>query len=143
MESYNGEVSWCVARLPSPSPSLSTDWLSALDNEETTNWSFCPSLPAAYLFVVLFGIVLCAHVAQAIIHRKGYSWVIIVSATLQFLAYVFRIRSINAPDNATVYILWFVFILVCILLAPATPGEEEAHHSRLLRYLPMPTYTWW
>lgn len=82
---------------------------------ETTQWSFCPSLPAAYLFVILFGLTLCAHIAQAIIHRKGYSWVIITSALLQFLAYFFRIRSIDTPDNETVYILWFVFILVWII----------------------------
>lgn len=98
--------------------------LSALENEETTQWSFCPSLPAAYLFAVLFGLTLCAHVGQAIYHRKGYSWVIITSALIQFLAYIFRIVSINTPDNETSYILWFVFILVWVVLSVAVPGGK-------------------
>ena len=92
--------------------SSATKRLPALENSETTQWSFCPSLPAAYLFAILFGLTLCAHIAQAVLHRKGYSWVIIASALLQFLAYVFRIRSINTPENEPVYILWFCFILV-------------------------------
>lgn len=64
-----------------------------------------------------------------------------MSALLQFLAYVFRIRSINTPDDRTVYILWFVFILVWVLLNAAWMGKE-AHDLRLPQYLPMPTCTW-
>jgi hypothetical protein len=86
-------------------------------------WSFCPNLPAAYLFAVLFGLTTVAHMAQAVIHRKGYSWVIILSALLQLLAYVFRIVSIQTPDSESLYILWFVLLLVWIHLHPVVPGR--------------------
>ncbi len=74
-------------------------YLSALNNLDKTTWNFCPSVGAAYLFVVLFGLTICGHLAQAIIHRKGYCCVIIVSALLQSLTYIFRIISINNPSS--------------------------------------------
>lgn len=75
-------------------------------------WKFCPSTGAAYLFICLFGIVGIVHLAQAIVHRKFYSTVIIVSALLQFATYILRIISINNPSSVNAYAGWFVLILV-------------------------------
>lgn len=80
-----------------------------------TMWSFCPSLGASIVFLILFAITLVAHIYQAIIYRKAYSWVIIMSALWQFLTYVFRTISILAPASFGAYAAWFVLILIAPL----------------------------
>ncbi|KAL8794131.1 MAG: hypothetical protein Q9195_003316 [Heterodermia aff. obscurata] len=80
-----------------------------------TLWSFCPSVAAAYLYAILFGLITLAHIAQAILHRKTYCWVIAMSALWQTLAYAFRIASIKAPTSVAAYSVWFVLILVAPL----------------------------
>lgn len=52
---------------------------------------FCPSIDAAYLFTILFGLITIAHIAQGILHRKTYSWVVVFSALLQTTAYACRV----------------------------------------------------
>ncbi|CAF9929851.1 MAG: hypothetical protein HETSPECPRED_007472 [Heterodermia speciosa] len=78
-------------------------------------WSFCPSVAAAYLYAILFGLITIAHIAQAIYHRKTYCWVISMSALWQTLAYAFRIVSIKSPTSVAAYSTWFVLILVAPL----------------------------
>ena len=80
-----------------------------------TLWNFCPSVGAAYLFAILFGLITLTHIAQAILHRKGYCWVIAMSALWQTLAYAFRIASIKAPTSVAAYSVWFTLILVAPL----------------------------
>ena len=75
-------------------------------------WSFCPSIGPAYLFTVLFGITMIAHFIQAILYKKPYCWVIVVSALLQTAAYIGRILSIRSPGDFGEYATWFVLILV-------------------------------
>ncbi|KAJ5691759.1 hypothetical protein N7462_001182 [Penicillium macrosclerotiorum] len=75
-------------------------------------WGFCPSIEAAYLFTVLFGLTSLAHVAQAIIYRKFYCWVIAIAATIQTVTYIFRVLSILNPASYNNYAAWFVLILV-------------------------------
>lgn len=45
-------------------------------NDPKAQWSYCPSLGAAILFTILFGSTTCAHVAQAVIYRKKFCWVV-------------------------------------------------------------------
>ncbi|KAL4786814.1 RTA1 like protein-domain-containing protein [Aspergillus varians] len=80
-----------------------------------TSWDFCPSLGASYLFIVLFGLTTLAHIAQAILFRKFYCWVIAMSGAFQTVSYIFRVLSILHPANDTDYILWFVLILIAPL----------------------------
>ncbi len=47
----------------------------AISNPDSVWPPFCPSLPAAYLYAVLFGIITIAHIAQMIAHKKWYSWI--------------------------------------------------------------------
>ena len=77
-----------------------------------TNWYFCPNVGAAYFYAILYGLTLVTHIAQGIIYRKGYSWVIAMGALWELLAYVFRILSINHPATVSWYSAWFVVILV-------------------------------
>ncbi|OJJ51782.1 hypothetical protein ASPZODRAFT_12589 [Penicilliopsis zonata CBS 506.65] len=80
-----------------------------------TMWAFCPSIAAAYLFLILFGITAVAHLAQAILHRKAYCWVIAMSAIMQTVTYIFRVLSILSPASYADYAAWFVIILVAPL----------------------------
>ncbi|PYH40346.1 RTA1 domain-containing protein [Aspergillus saccharolyticus JOP 1030-1] len=87
----------------------------ALAHPETTMWNLCPSIGAAYLFTVLFALTTLAHTAQAILYRKFYCWVIVMSGLIQTLTYIFRVLSIINPDSYTDYAAWFVLILVAPL----------------------------
>ena len=78
-------------------------------------WSFCPNVGAAYAFATFFGLTFVAHVAQGVYYRKGYTWVIAMSALWQLIAYILRIISINTPTNLADYATWFVLILVAPL----------------------------
>lgn len=80
-----------------------------------TLWNFCPSVAAAYLLAVIFGLVTFAHIAQAIIYHKPYCWVICMSAVWQTAAYGFRIASIDNPSSVGAYSAWFILILVAPL----------------------------
>lgn len=64
--------------------------------------------------LVAFLVVTLAHAFQAIKHRKSFCWVLIMSCLWQTLAYVFRVLSIENPDNLPLYALWFVLILVSV-----------------------------
>ncbi|KAH8678857.1 RTA1 like protein-domain-containing protein [Tricladium varicosporioides] len=86
---------------------------------EHTQWNFCPNVGAAYAFAVFFGLTTIAHIAQAIVYRKAYSWVIIFSGLAQTLTYIFRILSILHPDSFAAYVAWFVLILVAPLFTNA------------------------
>ncbi|KAJ5928913.1 hypothetical protein N7466_007869 [Penicillium verhagenii] len=80
-----------------------------------TMWNFCPSIGAAYLFIVLFGLTTVAHVVQAALHRKLYCWVIAISGMIQTITYIFRVLSILNPASYEEYAAWFVLILVAPL----------------------------
>lgn len=82
--------------------------------EKDRLWGFCPNIAAAYTLAVLFALTTCVHTAQAIIYRKGYCWVIIMSALWQTVCYVLRILSIKYPASIDYYSGWFVLILVCL-----------------------------
>ncbi|KAJ5231832.1 uncharacterized protein N7469_006420 [Penicillium citrinum] len=82
-------------------------------------WDFCPSVAASYLFAVLFGLTTLAHITQAIVHRKFYCWVIVVSGVMQTVTYVFRALSILHVTSYSYYAIWFILILVAPLLTNA------------------------
>jgi hypothetical protein len=77
-------------------------------------WSYCPSLAAAIIFVVLFGLTTCAHVFQAISYRKPFAMVLIMGAIWETGGYVTRILSIEHQLNSSIYTVQ----LLLILLAP-------------------------
>jgi hypothetical protein len=88
-------------------------------DDPNSGWGFCPNSAPAYLYAVLFGILLITHFTQMIVYRKLYSLVIVFSALLQTLVFVFRILSINNPDSELFYTLWFVIILVAPIFTNA------------------------
>ncbi|OQO14875.1 hypothetical protein B0A48_00257 [Cryoendolithus antarcticus] len=76
------------------------------------DWSFCPNIGAAYLYVILFALTTLAHIVQMIHTRKWYSWVIVVSGGMQTAAYILRILAIQQPRNDSIYSTMFVLLMV-------------------------------
>lgn len=84
-----------------------------------TGWKNCPNLGVAYFWAIMFGLLMIAHIVQAIKWKKPYSTVIIFSALLQMLVFSFRIVSIKNPASHSWYTAWFVIILVGPLVTNA------------------------
>ena len=83
--------------------------------DPNSQWQhFCPSIPAAYLYAVLFASTTIAHFVQMFLHRKPYTWVVVASGGLQTAAYVLRILSIENPANSGYYSYWFILMMVSI-----------------------------
>ncbi|KAL6796153.1 RTA1 like domain-containing protein [Trichoderma sp. SZMC 28013] len=91
----------------------------ALADPEHTNWSLCPSLPAAILFTILFALTTCAHLSQAVFYKKIYCWVIVGSGLAQTVNCILRIVSIKNPNSLGPYAAWFVLILIAPLFTNA------------------------
>jgi hypothetical protein len=90
-----------------------TRYLTCPDlSDPNSYWSFCPNIAAAYLYTILFGITMIAHFVQAILYKKPYCWVIVMSALLQTAGYISRVLSIRSPADFGEYATWFVLILV-------------------------------
>ena len=109
-------------------------------------WDFCPNIGAAYLYAILFLLTTITHLAQAIIYRKGYCWVIIMSGVWQTLAYGFRIASIMLPKSVAAYSAWFCLILVCLftislIIPQSLPLLSQYENPYLTAYQIAPLWT--
>ena len=88
----------------------------AKDDPHTAWPPLCPNIGAAGFFLALYLLTMIAHIVQAIMYRKLYSGVIIMSGIWQVLAYSFRIASIKNVESIGLYTGWFVLILVSLSL---------------------------
>lgn len=78
-------------------------------------WEYCPSLPAAVLFTVLFGLTTCTHVVQASIYRKPFAAVLIMGGLWETGGYVARIFAIENQLSSGVYTAQMLLILLAPL----------------------------
>ncbi|KAL5000856.1 RTA1 like protein-domain-containing protein [Aspergillus recurvatus] len=78
-------------------------------------YGYNPSIPAAAIFIVLFGISTGYHLHQLIKARALYFIPFVVGGVFQILGYLFRILSHNHTNSIPLYALQTVLIL----LAPA------------------------
>jgi hypothetical protein len=77
-------------------------------------WQYSPSFAAAIIFSVLFGALTITHLAQALVYRNGFCWVVVMAALWETGAYVFR--ALGAKDQQSSGIATVAQILV--LVAP-------------------------
>ncbi|KAJ5547691.1 hypothetical protein N7513_004925 [Penicillium frequentans] len=78
---------------------------------------YVPSLAAALLFCVLFGLSTSVHMAQAIIHKRKYAVVIILGGLWELTAFAFRsIQTHNQSSNLinTLYTMFFLLAPIWI-----------------------------
>ncbi|KAJ7595680.1 RTA1 like protein-domain-containing protein [Mycena floridula] len=79
-----------------------------------STYNYCPSYGAAILFATLFGVSTAIHLAQAIIYRKRFCWVIIMGGIWETSG--FAVRAVSS-HNVTSETLNTVAQLL-VLLAP-------------------------
>ena len=78
-------------------------------------FAYCPSLVAAILFSVLFGLTTLLHIAQAIHYRKRFAFILIMGGTWEAAGYIVRILSIYRQLNSTLYTIQTLLILLAPL----------------------------
>ncbi|RHZ73718.1 hypothetical protein CDV55_108388 [Aspergillus turcosus] len=60
---------------------------------------YVPSFGAAIFFTILFGLTFICHIVQAFIYKKKYAWVVIMGASWELLAFVFRTLQTRHQDS--------------------------------------------
>ncbi|KAL2847535.1 RTA1 like protein-domain-containing protein [Aspergillus pseudoustus] len=60
---------------------------------EDSGWTFCPNLPAAVLFTVLYGLCIFIHLFLAIKTRKKFCWVIIMGSAWLTVGFALRAKA--------------------------------------------------
>ena len=84
-------------------------------------WVYFPNFAAAVAFAVLFGVLLIAHLGQAVQHQNGFCWVIVMAAIWETGAYAFR--ALGSKDQQSAGIATVAQILV--LAAPICESQTE------------------
>ncbi|KAK9369491.1 RTA1 like protein-domain-containing protein [Lipomyces kononenkoae] len=72
---------------------------------------YFPSFGAAILFSILFGLTLICHAVQGYIYKKKYTWVIMMGALWEFLAFIFRTlltRNQSSVGYDTAHVILFL-----------------------------------
>jgi hypothetical protein len=78
-------------------------------------FSYCPSLPAAVLFTILFGFAITGHIILAYHYRKPFCWVLIMGAMWEFISSLTRVLSLQSPYNKSLSHTSFVFLVLAPL----------------------------
>ncbi|KAL4924146.1 RTA1 domain-containing protein [Aspergillus undulatus] len=77
-------------------------------------YSYYPSFGAAVALSTLFGILIITHFVQAVFHKTGFTWVIIMSAIWECVGFVTRTLSTRHQQNEA----YATVSQILILLAP-------------------------
>ena len=75
-------------------------------------WNYYPSFGAAILFSVLFGGVMIAHLAQGILYKAGYCWVVLMAAIWEFGSYASRVAGSRMQQNVTIATISQILVLL-------------------------------
>ncbi|RDW57700.1 hypothetical protein BP5796_12501 [Coleophoma crateriformis] len=78
-------------------------------------FNYCPSLPAAILFTVLYGLAVIGHIFLAYKYRKPFCWVLIMGGTWEFISILTRVVLIFSPYNQPLSNVSFVFLVLAPL----------------------------
>ncbi|KAG9099444.1 hypothetical protein FS749_001251 [Ceratobasidium sp. UAMH 11750] len=101
-------------------------------SNDSTNFPYDASIPAAILFTVLFGLTLLVHFGQAIRGRCRYLIPLLIATALETAGYVFRYLAIKMPTQEWPSILSQIFIIV----APAfLAANEYMIFGRIMAYV--------
>jgi len=85
------------------------------------NYFYNASTAAAYIFSILFGIILLLHIFQTFKYRTWFIIILIIAIFLEFFGYVTRVVSIKQPDITWANIVSQTFIIV----APAFVAAQD------------------
>jgi len=87
---------------------------TAID-DPNNQWTFCPSLPAAILFSVLFFGTTSLHIYQARKYRNNYAWTVIMGAIWETASFVIRCISIQNPTSQGAFDPSYILFLLAPL----------------------------
>jgi len=91
------------------------------DGKGNKDYFYTPSVPAAYVFAVLFAAVLAVHVVQAVRYKTVFMTALLVATALELVGYITRVISIKEPN-----VLWPVLVSqVGLIVAPAFLAAQE------------------
>ncbi|KAF2642685.1 hypothetical protein P280DRAFT_540584 [Massarina eburnea CBS 473.64] len=75
-------------------------------------WAYSPSSSAAVAISTFFGIITVAHIALAIVFRKGFSWVMIMGVSWELVAFITRaLGAHNQQSLAYAFVSTLLFLL--------------------------------
>lgn len=78
------------------------------------NYNYYPNFNAAVAMSTLFGIVLVAHIVQAVIYKKRYCWVLCMMVAWETISFI--LRALGAHDQQQLgYVIGYTLLF---LLAP-------------------------
>ncbi len=77
-------------------------------------WPYSPSFSAAVAYAFIFGLLMVAHITLAIIHRRGFCWVVCMGAAWEFAAFVTRALGAHHQDKG----YYAISSLLLFILAP-------------------------
>jgi hypothetical protein len=78
-------------------------------------WSYDPSFVAAVVFATLFGLLTLAHLGLAILHRKGFSWVMIMGVVWELIAFIARALGARNQQSQALALISNLFFLLAPL----------------------------
>jgi len=77
-------------------------------------YNYNPNFPAAIAMTVLFGVVMIAHIVQAVLYKKKYCWVMIMMVVWETLSFI--LRALGAHNQQVLgYVIGYTLLMV---LAP-------------------------
>ncbi|UKZ77026.1 hypothetical protein TrVFT333_004742 [Trichoderma virens FT-333] len=79
-----------------------------------SNYNAIPAFIPAVVVTILFGVFTLIHLAEAIIFKKGYAWVLIMAGSWETIAFIFHSIGAHDQQNVTFATVW----LILFLLAP-------------------------
>jgi hypothetical protein len=86
-------------------------------------WVYFPNFAAAVAFSILFGILTIAHLAQAVVYRNGFCWVITMAALWETGAYAFRALASKNQQSAGIATVAQILVLVAPICE--CPAERQ------------------
>ena len=90
-------------------------------------WQYSPSFTAAIVFSILFGILTVTHLAQAVIYRNGFCWVVVMATFWETGAYVFRALGAKAQQSSGIATVAQILVLVAPICQYSGPNEFRSH----------------
>lgn len=111
-------IAQCLRKYPPRKVQAFTNLLIARDDPQNV-WDYCPSVPAAIIFFILFGATMIVHLWQAVKYRKAFCWVLIMGGLWETLSFISRVLSAHEPTKKGIHDASFLLLIISPLLINA------------------------
>ncbi|EHK21678.1 uncharacterized protein TRIVIDRAFT_6014, partial [Trichoderma virens Gv29-8] len=99
------------------------------------NYGFYPRWEDNAAFAIAFGLTTCAHLAQAIVLKKPFCWIIIMGALWECFCFILRTLGAKDQQNSTYVTLSTLLFLLAPFLFPGINAFAYMVVSRLIYFL--------